>query len=347
MNNHKKSNNVLLAVSKVVLAFILLIQMPLSLSGADHVIKLTTLAPKGSSYHMALQRMGEAWRKASSGSVELIIYPGGIQGGEAAMVDRMRINQCQAGFLTAVGLAEIEKGVTGLQDIPLFFRDLNEVDYVTEKLGPMLSKRMWNKGFVVLFWSDTGWVRYFSKEPMITPDDLRSMKVFVWSGGNNKTADLLKSVGCNPVSIETGDIITALGTGMIDVLSVPPFYALATQMYTTAPHMLELNWAPLVGALVINRDAWEAIPFNIKTELKKAALVAADEIKEAGRRESSESVETMKKKWGLQVHSIDSSVKNLWRKEVSTVYPQIRGGMVPAEIFDEVERLLSEYRSNL
>ncbi len=45
-------------------------------------IRLTTLAPRGHSFHRSLQRMGEAWRDASGGSIELIIYPGGIQGGE-------------------------------------------------------------------------------------------------------------------------------------------------------------------------------------------------------------------------------------------------------------------------
>ena len=32
-----------------------------------NVIKLTTLVPKGSSYHRSLQRMGQAWRESSGG----------------------------------------------------------------------------------------------------------------------------------------------------------------------------------------------------------------------------------------------------------------------------------------
>ena len=67
-------------------------------------IRLTTLAPRGSSYHRALQSLGETWQQISNGSVRLIIYPGGIQGGEPAMVERMAINQSQAAMLTADGL---------------------------------------------------------------------------------------------------------------------------------------------------------------------------------------------------------------------------------------------------
>jgi TRAP-type transport system periplasmic protein len=33
-----------------------------------------------------------------------------------------------------------------------------------------------------------------------------------------------------------------------------------------------------------------------------------------------------------------------WRTLFEGVYPQIRGKLVPADVFDEVQRLLKEYR---
>jgi TRAP-type C4-dicarboxylate transport system substrate-binding protein len=30
-----------------------------------------------------------------------------------------------------------------------------------------------DKGFVVLAWGDAGWVRFFSKEPAVRPDDYK------------------------------------------------------------------------------------------------------------------------------------------------------------------------------
>ena len=109
--------------------------------GAAQRIKLTTLAPKGSSPHRALQKMGQAWREASGGAVDLIIYPGGIQGGEAAMVERMWINQSQAGLLTGVGLMEIEPTVSGLQNLPMMFRSLSNLRSVMSARLPMLPLR--------------------------------------------------------------------------------------------------------------------------------------------------------------------------------------------------------------
>src|SRR5207253_5434247 len=150
-------------------------------------VRLGTLAPKGSSYTKHLQVMGEQWRKAPSGSVLLTIYPDGTMGSEADMVRRMRLGQLQAAMVTTTGLSEIEPGAAGLQTIPKAFRTLEEVDYIGEKLQPMLEKRLEAKGFVVLFWSDTGFVRFFSKQPMVTPDDLRKTKLFV---SGNRPAEL-------------------------------------------------------------------------------------------------------------------------------------------------------------
>src|SRR5262249_6879059 len=136
-------------------------------------INLGTLAPRGSLYHQSLQSMAEGWRQSSGGSVRLVIYPDGTQGSEADMVRLMRVGSLQAGLLTAVGLSEIEPAVGGLQDIPMIFRNLDELEKVGDQLHPSLEKRLAEKGFVVLFWVDAGWVHYFSKDPLLTPEDLK------------------------------------------------------------------------------------------------------------------------------------------------------------------------------
>src|SRR5438552_2003609 len=132
-------------------------------AGTPIKIKLGTLAPKDSTPHNSLKQMAETWRQAPGGGAQLIMFTDGTQGGEADMVRRMRIGQLQAAMLTAGGLAEIDDSVACLQMMPLVFRSLDELDYVTEKMRPVLEKRLSDKGFVVLFWTDAGWVRFFSR----------------------------------------------------------------------------------------------------------------------------------------------------------------------------------------
>ncbi|MBM3838447.1 MAG: C4-dicarboxylate ABC transporter substrate-binding protein [Verrucomicrobia bacterium] len=306
-------------------------------------INLGTIAPRGASYHQSLLAMGEKWRRATDAKVKLKIFPDGNQGGEADMVRLMRIGTLDAGLLTAVGLGDIETGVAGLQSMPMTFRDLQEFDYVNEKLRPRLEKRLLEKGFVVLFWVDAGWVRYFSKKPMVRPDHLRKMKLFAWAG-NEKQVDIMKKAGFHPVPLETAEIVTGLNTGLIDAFCVPPIFSLAGQLDLRAPHMLDLNWAPLVGAAVVRKETWDRIPATAKKSLLEAAAHAGEEIKAKSRRESDESVGAMKRR-GLTVHPVTPEVAAEWRKVVEGVNHRIRGDIVPAEVFDEVQMLLKEYRA--
>ena len=149
-------------------------------------LKLGTLAPAGTSYHKCLQAMGEKWRKASDGAVQLVIFPGGTQGSEADMVGLMQTGNLDAGLLTTGGLAEIDPAALAMQVMPMFFRNLDELDYVAKKMRPQLDARLLAKGYVVLFWSDSGWVRFFSKTPILHPDDLRKLKVY--SGSDSAAA---------------------------------------------------------------------------------------------------------------------------------------------------------------
>ena len=85
------------------------------LHAAEKVIrlKLGTLAPAGTSYHKSLQAMGEKWRKASDGAVQLVIFPGGTQGSEADMVGLMQTGNLDAGLLTTGGLVGNRSGCPG------------------------------------------------------------------------------------------------------------------------------------------------------------------------------------------------------------------------------------------
>jgi TRAP-type transport system periplasmic protein len=305
-------------------------------------VRLGTLAPKGSSYYKHLQAMGESWRTAPGG-VALTIYPDGTMGGEADMVRRMRLGQLQAGLLTATGLAQIEPAATGLQCLPMMLQTLDEIDYISDHLRPLIEKRLEEKGFVALFWSDTGWVRFFSKVPVVVPADLKKIKMFVWAG-NGADLEIYRSVGCTPVSLETADILPNLQTGLINGVPLPPSYALAGQVDKAAPNMLDLAWAPLVGALVITRKTWESIPAEARDSLRKSATQTGTLIKSDGRRESAESVEAMRKR-GLTVHTLTPELQAEWRTEAQKLYPKIRGSMVPADIFDEVVKQLTLYRT--
>lgn len=306
---------------------------------AEKKLKLATLAPKGSTYHKTLMRMREAWRQAG---IKLTIYPDGVMGGEAAMVRRIRVGQIHVSLMTASGLAEIDPSVSALQNMPMVFNDLKEVEYVRSELLGMIEKKFAAKGFILLSLNDAGWVRFFSTRAAVRPDDFKSLKIFALSTDVH-TAEIWKAAGYNAVSLDTTDMLPGLKTGLVDVVPAPPEFALAGQFYTPAPHMLDLNWAPLIGGIVISRRIWDRLPEDKQAVLKKAAVAAGVEIRDQSRTENSKAIDAMKKR-GLTVHEVTPAIVGEWRAQVEQAYPMIRGKIVPADLFDKVRALLADYR---
>ena len=306
-------------------------------------LRIGTLAPKNSLYHRQLMEVGEAWRSAQGEGAKYLVYPDGSQGGETDMARRMRIGQLQGALLSVVGLREIEPSISALQNMPLLFRSWDEVDYVREKMRPAIEKKFLDKGFVVLAWGDAGWVRFFSKEPAVRPDDYRRMKFFAWAG-ESEQQDIMKSLGYTPVPLETSDILPSIQTGMISAVPATPYFALASQVYATAGHMLDINWAPIVGALVVTRKSWDEMSPAARDALKAAGTRAGLQMRTQARKEVDEAVDAMKKR-GLQVHTPPPEQMKEWNALAEQLYPRIRGRMVPAETFDEVMKLLKDYRA--
>jgi TRAP-type C4-dicarboxylate transport system substrate-binding protein len=306
-------------------------------------LRIGSLVPKNSLYHRQLLDIADSWRTAQGAGARYVVFPDGSQGGEAEMARRMRIGQLQGALLSVVGLREIEPSIAALQSMPLLFRNWEELDYVREKMRPAMEKKFLDKGFVVLAWGDAGWVRFFSKEAALRPDDYKRMKFFAW-GSEPDQQTIMKSLGYTPVPLETTDILPAIQTGMINVVPSTPYFALATQVYNSAPHMLEINWAPIVGALVVTRKAWEGMSPEVQKAVRAASDKAGAEIRTKARQEVEEAVDAMKKR-GLTVNKPNAAQMKEWNDLAEKLYPRIRGTMVPAETFDEVMGHLKTFRA--
>jgi hypothetical protein len=45
------------------------------------------------------------------------------------------------------------------------------------------------------------------------------------------------------------------------------------------------------------------------------------------------------------VHPLTPQAEKEWHAYFEAVYPKVRGNLVPADIFDEVQHILAEYRA--
>lgn len=326
--------------SVLLLALGILFAQPAA-AGPPVVVKLATLAPEGSLWHLISKDMAERWRQASNGQVVVRIFAGGIAGDETDVVRKIRIGQLHAGAVSAGAFHDIDPAAMALM-VPMLYASDAELDYVRERLAPELEARMAARGFVVLNWGDAGWVHFFAHKPVVRPEDLKARRLFVWAG-DSTALDLYRRAGMNAVPLAVTDVLPGLQAGLIDAFDTTPLAALAFQWFAKAPYMTDLPWAPLVGATVIGRATWERIPADLRPALLAAAREAAEARREEVRRLDREAVVEMQK-YGLRVVAVPPEARDEWRASAEGVYPVIRGKLVAPEYFDLAVRLRDEYR---
>lgn len=309
------------------------------LMGKKTVIKMATLAPEGTKWHGMLVEMGQKWSEATDGNVVLRIYPSGVVGDERDMIRKIRIGQIHAAAVTTEGLSELNKDIYSLI-IPLLFDDWDDVDWIRDRLEDDLIKGIEENGFKLLAWTDVGWVKWFTKDPMKFPEDLKGMKIFNWAG-EFRTLQLWKRAGFNAVQLASIDILSGLQTGLINAIGTNPMVALASQWFGIANHMLDMRWGLLTGGIVIDKRVWDRIDPAYHDKMMEAIAEIDKAQKETGRYLDSESIEVMKD-YGLTVHELTDEELQYWKDYVEEWYPDIRGSYVPAEIFDKVVALKKE-----
>jgi TRAP-type C4-dicarboxylate transport system substrate-binding protein len=317
-------------VKKLALAAALAALLP-SLAAAQVTIKLATLAPQGSTWHELLRELGQRWEKASNGQVKLRIYAGGSQGSEGDMVRKMAVGQLQAAAISNVGMHDVATEPQVLS-VPFLFDDAAQMECAFSKLRGRLEAALEKRGFVPLQWSRIGSVQLFCTKPYRTPQEAKEAKVWAWEG-DPKSVEAYRAAGLHPVVLSVTDTMPSLQTGMIDCLPNVPLYMLTSRMFERANHMLGVPWSYMIGATLIRKDAWERIPADLRPKLAAIAAELGRKVDDEVKKLNSEAVGAMQKQ-GLEVVQGDAPA---WRAAIERSWPVVRGGVVPAEIFDQAK----------
>ena len=309
---------------------------------AKVTLKLATLAPENSTWWKALRQMGDEWSRITDGEVEVKIYAGGVVGNETAMVRKMSIGQLHGGQITNLGLNMYDLAPQVIQT-PMLIRTDAELDYVMEAMIPTFEARLQEKGIIALNWGDAGWVHLFTKRPMVAPTEAKDFKIFAFEG-DPEAVKLFTGIGFEPVVMPATDVLPSLQSGLITAFPSTRLGSLALQWFALAPNMLDVPWAPLVGATVLTQAGWDAIPEEHRDECRAAARRIGAEMSDTIRQQDVKSVGVMKK-YGLTVTEVDAATRAQWMSKGEETWSTMRGNIVPEEVFDEAKRLVEEYRS--
>jgi TRAP-type C4-dicarboxylate transport system substrate-binding protein len=304
-------------------------------------IKIATLAPGGSSWMKTFHSIDAEVREKTDKQVGFKFYPGGVLGDEKDMLRKMHIGQIHGAALTSAGLSAIFNEMDVFQ-IPFLFESYHEVDYVTEEMGAFFQKGFDENGYILLGWSEAGFVHLMSTTPVATLDNLRKAKVWTWAD-SPMTKVIFDEANVSAIPLSVPDVLVGLQTGLVDVVYAPPTGAISLQWFTKIKYMTDVNLIYLIGGLVIQKKMFNKISPDHQKILLETCRRRLNELKTTIRQENQEAIQVMVKH-GVKIITPTPAQVADFKKVSDQAMQRLEGKSFSKRIREEVITKIEAYR---
>jgi TRAP-type C4-dicarboxylate transport system substrate-binding protein len=305
-------------------------------------LRMATLAPPDSSWMKLLDKAMAEIADKTERRVTLKYYPGGVQGDERDVIRKIRLGQLDGGAVTAIGLAMVDESIRVLE-LPMLFRDVEEMDYVTGKIWPYFQKKFEKKGFKLADKGEVGWVYFMSKVKVESLADLKTAKIWMW-GDDQIVNAMFRKLNVNGVPLGVPEVDAALTSGRINACYSSPLAAVALQWNTKVKYMTSMPMSYALGATIISLEAYNKISDADRKTIDKITTKIGAKIRKTVRKDNVSAQNQMTRK-GVTVVPTPVAMVDEFRKNAEQVWKELAGKVYTQAELDMVLQARDEYRA--
>lgn len=208
-------------------------------------LKAADIHPEGYPSVVSMQNMGQKLAAITKGRITLKIYPGGMLGDEATMLE-----QAQNGSIdmlrTSLGTVGPIVPEVNVFNMPYVFRDEAHMRKVIDgPIGAELLQKITDSpvNLVALGWMEGGTRNLYTRKPVRKPADLAGQKIRMMA--SPLFLDTMNAMGGAGIPMGFGELFGAMQTGAIDGAenNVPS--------YVSQSHFTSAKYYNLTGHLII------------------------------------------------------------------------------------------------
>jgi TRAP-type C4-dicarboxylate transport system substrate-binding protein len=304
-------------------------------------IRIASPLPRSSDWGRALDRLAADWERVTQNQVRAIVSHDGREGGEGKMLSSLSSDSIQVAVFTSAGVSEICPAVMNLS-VPFMIRNEAELDLVLENILPVIDTRVKNE-YVVIAWSKGGWVYIFSKEKVLTPDDLRKQRLAT-SPDLPDMNSVFRLMGFQLVETDMVSIGPKLASNAINAIYLIPAIIAPMQLYKSLNHMLEVPIAPIMGAIVMNRVTWNKLSTAHQQEIIRTTRRVAAEFDASVVKTEANAIAAMGRD-GLSVNKPNQAQQDMWSNDVKNTMPSVIGPIFDSDLYNQINSILEKSRS--
>ena len=314
-----------------------------STSAQAVTLKIATVSPEGSGWMNTLRASGKEIAERTDGRVKLKFYPGGVMGDDKAVMRKIRIGQLHGAVLTTGPLIPHYKDIQ-LFNLTTTFRNLDEVDYVRERLDQTLLDGLEANGFTAFGFAEVGFAYAMGREKGTSVAFARTQKVWI-PDGDVAAAQAVAAFGITPVPLAITDVLAGLQTGLINGAAVPPIGALALQWHTQLKTAVDLPLLYIYGMLAVSNKHFKKVPDADKAIVREVLAAAVNKVNSTSRNDHEAALAVLRKQ-GIEFDVPTAEETAEWRRygeEANEL--MVREGLLSAEMYSKVKDLLAEFRA--
>jgi TRAP-type C4-dicarboxylate transport system substrate-binding protein len=161
-------------------------------------------------------------------------------------------------------------------------------------MDSFLRKGFEDNGYILLGWSEAGFIYLMSTIPIASVADLQKAKVWIWEQSPmSKTIFDEAKVSAIPLSIP--DVLVGLQTGLVNVVYAPPTGAISLQWFTKVKYLTDVPLVYLAGAIAVRKETFQQISPSDQSSIIEISQRYLNQLKAVTRTENQEAIQVMTK----------------------------------------------------
>ena len=156
----------------------------------------------------------------------------------------------------------------------------------------------------------------------------------------------MKSLNLVPVPLVLTDVLTALQTGLIDIVSIPPVVALALQWHTKIKYITRVPVLYAMGFMAIDNKIMSKISTEDKNVLSKILRETYALVDSSNSKDTTDAINALFNVGIEEVEAIPDEIENIRKSALLVNQKMAEEGMFSKELFDEIQILIEQFRQN-
>lgn len=234
--------------------------------------------------------------KATGGKLKITVHSNASLFKAPEIKRAVQGGQAQAGEIIFANFQN-EWQIYGADGLPFLADSYDESIKLYKAQKPLIEKKLADQGMGLLYavaWPPQG---IYTKKPLSSAADLKSVKWRAYSPATSRIAEL---VGAQPVTVQAAELSQALATGVVESTMTSGATGVDSKLYEHLKYYYDMQaWLPK-NAVLVNKKAFDALDKPTQDAVIKAAADAEVRGLAASKRVNTESLEKLKAN-GVQV----------------------------------------------